>query len=113
MLRHLPRLLRHGRLAGAVILAVALILQATLGATFLAEPRLALFDRYVRLMPRHRQSAPVVIVAIDDQSLSRLGQWPWPRQKLAALILRILAGHPTVLGLDLVMPEPDRSSPDI
>jgi serine phosphatase RsbU (regulator of sigma subunit)/CHASE2 domain-containing sensor protein len=99
------------RLAGAGVLLLVLLLQAGLGERLLPMPRLALFDRYVRTLPRERQSAPVVIVEIDEASLAKLGQWPWPRQRLAALVQRILAAHPAALGIDLLWPEPDRLSP--
>jgi serine phosphatase RsbU (regulator of sigma subunit) len=100
----------RGRLAGAFALLLAL---AAFEGGLFTGPRLALFDLYAQLLPRQRQSAPVVIVAIDDASLTRLGQWPWPRQRLAALVERILAARPAVVGLDLLLPEADRSSPTI
>ena len=73
--------------------------------------RLANFDAYQALAPRQRISAPVVIVAIDDTSLARQGQWPWPRTVLARLITRIAEAEPAVVGLDIVMSEVDRLSP--
>ena len=73
--------------------------------------RLANFDAYQTLAPRLKISGPVVIVAIDDASLTRYGQWPWPRTVLAHLIERIAAAKPAVIGLDIVMAEPDRLSP--
>jgi serine phosphatase RsbU (regulator of sigma subunit)/CHASE2 domain-containing sensor protein len=73
--------------------------------------RLANFDTYQALAPRQPGSWPVVIVAIDDPSLTRYGQWPWPRTLLARLVTRIADADPAVIGLDIVMPEPDRLSP--
>jgi adenylate cyclase len=43
------------------------------------------FDSYQRLSPRPFQDAGVRIVDIDDESIRRLGQWPWPRSDIAAL----------------------------
>lgn len=74
--------------------------------------RLAAFDAYQMLAPRQRQSLPAVIVEIDDASLAAVGQWPWPRTKLADLVAAIGRGGPAALALDFVMPEPDRLSPD-
>src|SRR6266704_412804 len=48
--------------------------------------RLAWLDGYQELSPRERRSAPAVIVAIDEVSLERFGQWPWPRTLIAQLI---------------------------
>ena len=74
--------------------------------------RLYWFDVYHSLMPRvWRPTTPVTIVEIDDGSLGRVGQWPWPRTQLARLVDLIGAGGPAAVGLDLLMPEPDRLSP--
>lgn len=73
--------------------------------------RLALFDTYQSLKPRERQSMPAAIVAIDEKSLAALGQWPWPRTVIAALIDRIASAGPAAIGIDILFPEPDRMSP--
>lgn len=75
-------------------------------------PRELLFDHYQRRFPRLPKSQPVTIVEIDDKALAAAGQWPWPRNRLAALIDAIAAMHPVAIGLDLYMPEPDQTSPD-
>ncbi len=74
--------------------------------------RLAAFDYYQVWLPRVRQSAPAVIVAVDDESLLRIGQWPWPREVIARLIDRISARHPAAIAVDVIFTEPDRSSPE-
>jgi len=74
--------------------------------------RLAGFDAYQSLLPRTRISAPAVIVAIDESSLARYGQWPWPRTLLARLVATVAAADPAAIGIDILMPEPDRLSPD-
>ncbi len=71
-----------------------------------------LFDGYQRRMPRIPESQPVTIVAIDEQSLAEVGQWPWPRNRMAELIDKINAMEPLAIGLDIYMPEPDQTSPD-
>jgi len=73
--------------------------------------RSALFDGYQRLFPRERQSAPAIIVAIDEHALERHGQWPWPRTRVAQLIAGIAAAGPAAIGVDLLFPERDRFSP--
>jgi serine phosphatase RsbU (regulator of sigma subunit) len=78
---------------------------------FVRGLRNALFDGYQKLFPRERRSAPAVIVAIDEESLQRFGQWPWPRTRIAQLIAGITAAKPAAVGVDLLFPEPDRFSP--
>ena len=70
-----------------------------------------LFDGYQKLLPRVPQAQPVTIVAIDEKSLTEVGQWPWPRNKLAALLDAINRHQPAAIGLDIYMPEADQSSP--
>ncbi len=78
----------------------------------IASMRLAWLDGYQRMSPRERRSAPVVIVAVDEASLNRLGQWPWPRNLVARLFDRIAAERPAAIGVDILFPEPDRLSPE-
>lgn len=73
--------------------------------------RLQLFDIYQQWQPRERSSAPAVVVEIDEASLTAYGQWPWPRTQLAALIERIGSHAPAAIGVDIILPEPDRLSP--
>src|SRR5690242_1761541 len=61
--------------------------------------QLALFDAYQKIWPRERQSAPAVIVAIDEASLAKYGQWPWPRSELARLVTAIGALKPAAIGI--------------
>jgi serine phosphatase RsbU (regulator of sigma subunit) len=55
--------------------------------------------------------APVVIVAIDEESLREYGQWPWPRSWLARIVGAVAAARPAAIGIAILMPEPDRLSP--
>ena len=73
----------------------------------------AVFDTYQRAFPRQVNDYPAIIVAIDDASLAALGQWPWPRTRLAQLIDRTRQLGALVVGLDMFMPEADRLSPDV
>lgn len=70
-----------------------------------------LFDVYQTVFPRPPVAQPVWIVEIDEASLSALGQWPWPRNYLSALVDAVNDLHPAVIGLDILMPEPDHASP--
>src|SRR5471032_3260040 len=74
--------------------------------------RQLLFDQYQRHHPRIPAAQPVTIVEIDEETLASVGQWPWPRNRLAGLIDAIAAHKPLAIGLDIYMPEPDQTSPD-
>ncbi len=107
-----PTALRQrGRWLAAAVLALLLLGQATERLPGQTRVRAVLFDTYQSFAPRERVSAPVVIVDIDEASLARHGQWPWPRSLLARLVDGLQAAGPAALGLDILMPEPDRASP--
>ncbi|MDO8443867.1 MAG: adenylate/guanylate cyclase domain-containing protein [Candidatus Azambacteria bacterium] len=50
----------------------------------------------------------LVIVAIDNESITRLGQWPWPREIFAKALLKMQENSPAAVGLDVVFSEPSR-----
>ena len=56
-----------------------------------------------------RQTVPadVVIVGVDEDSLSRIGRWPWSRKIHADLINRLKQEGAAVVGLDIIFSEPD------
>lgn len=66
------------------------------------------FDFYQRLHPRAGADSPVRVVDIDDASLARLGQWPWPRTMMATLTQRLTELGAAAIGYDVLFPEPDR-----
>ena len=69
------------------------------------------FDTLQIIKPRNISSEdPVIIIDIDDLSLQTIGQWPWPRNVLAAMVDRTLPA--AALGFDMVFAEPDRTSPN-
>lgn len=50
----------------------------------------------------------IVIVAIDDYSIAKLGQWPWPRSYFAQFIERLEHHNPAAVGFDVMFSEPSR-----
>ena len=93
------------------MLAAALVLLVVASPAPVRALRNGVFDGYQRLVPLERTSAPAVIVAIDELALSRIGQWPWPRTRVAALVDAIARNEPAAIGFDIFFPEPDRFSP--
>ena len=69
------------------------------------------FDQFQRWHPRAEVVDPVRIIDIDDESLQRLGQWPWPRTRMAELTGKLQQAGVTAIGFDMVFSEPDRTSP--
>jgi adenylate cyclase len=77
----------------------------------LRDLRNLLFDSYQRLAPRlWDPESPVRIIDIDDESLARVGQWPWPRSTVAALVDRLHEDGAASVAFDIVFAEPDAAS---
>ncbi len=68
----------------------------------------ALYDANHRLLAR-TAAAEIVIVAVDEQSLSTLGRWPWPRLLHAELIDQLTAAGANIIMLDFIFAEPDNN----
>ncbi len=77
----------------------------------IAALRNASFDIYHQSKPRELTALPVAILDIDDRSLEEIGQWPWPRNRVADLVDRATAQGAVAIGFDIVFAEPDRLSP--
>ena len=77
--------------------------------------QLKTFDLYQRIKPREPKDlpVPVVIIDIDETSLERYGQWPWPRTLLAQLVDKVREYGAGVIGFDVFFPEYDRMSPTL
>ena len=64
--------------------------------------RLVTFDEFQRRAPRAWTDAPVRIVDVDDASLERLGQWPWPRTQVAELVAKLTEMGAAAIVFDMV-----------
>lgn len=94
---------------------VSLFLTLAILTLSLAEwnPLQSLENKSYDLRARMRQKkpdAPVVIIAIDDASIEKLGRWPWPRAYMAEMISLVTGYGPSLIALNILYTEPDRSS---
>ncbi|MGQ9730819.1 MAG: CHASE2 domain-containing protein [Candidatus Zipacnadales bacterium] len=84
-----------------------------LAASFLCLPggwlhglELKVDDVLFRLRAPRPTPQDVVIIAIDDASLCRLGRWPWPRFRHTQLIRRLARAKPKAIAFDVFFSEP-------
>jgi len=70
-----------------------------------------IYDQHLRRNHSEKTSGIPVIVDIDEKSLAALGQWPWPRYRVALLLEKIRLAGALAVGMDVVLAEPDRTSP--
>jgi adenylate cyclase len=69
------------------------------------------FDQYNRWLPRQEQDSPVVFIDIDEASLERLGQFPWPRSIFAELVEKMTGYGSAAIAFDILFTEADRTAP--
>jgi adenylate cyclase len=97
---------------------VCLLLLIGFAALRIADPapieelRVRTFDSFQRIEPRVKTARPVTIVDIDETSLAKLGQWPWPRTRIADLVANLTRLGAIVIAFDIIFAEPDRLNPD-
>ena len=102
-------------------LVYALMVLGLLAAAFFlrkADPvpverlRHLVFDTYQWMKPLpYDAKLPVRIIDVDEESLARIGQWPWPRIVTAAIVEQLADMGAKVVAFDIVFAEPDRTSP--
>ena len=100
-----------------LILLTGLATSLLITGLYVHQPRLFRFlDRKIYdIMLREHHSGPAsslpVIVDIDEDSLAKYGQWPWPRYRIALLLDKLNQAGVLAVGTDIVFAEPDRTSP--
>lgn len=99
--------------AAGLCLTLAVALLSIFQPISLQKADLHLYDMMVAGRATPPQSTAPVLVVIDEESLAAFGQWPWPRYRLAMLIEHLQGLGAKVIALDILMPEPDRSSPEV
>ena len=104
----LSRLICLGLLFGFAALRVA-------DPAPIQELRARTFDTFQVIGPRVKAARPVTIVEIDEKSLAdpKLGQWPWPRTRIADIVTNLTRLGAASIAFDVVFAEPDRLNPDI
>src|SRR3954463_15612708 len=110
----LRRWLRR-RLGYARLVCLALLIG--IAALRIADPapveefRVRSFDTFQVLEPRVKTAKPVRIVNIDEDSLAKFGQWPWPRTLVADLVTGLTRLGAAAIAFDIMFAEPDRLNP--
>jgi eukaryotic-like serine/threonine-protein kinase len=103
------RLARFSWLPGGLAAAFVIVVGRLISSTTYAPAELMLYDRVMRATPAHPAS-DVVLVAIDDASISRLGEWPWPRDVHASLIDHLKAAGARVVAFSVPIDTSPRTS---
>ncbi len=78
---------------------------------FVRAVSLKTYDFLIRQVSEPAAPGRVAIVDIDEASLARYGQWPWPRYRVAELTDKLFEAGASVVALDIIFSEQDRTSP--
>ncbi len=91
--------------------ATLLLLILWLTAPFTKRMDLFFYDSWM-MLNKTPVSNQVVVIGIDDQSLSYLGRWPWSRTVHAELIDRLTEAKVRAVGIDIIFSEPESEQAD-
>lgn len=72
---------------------------------------LKIYDVFFHLRGEKDPPKDVVIAAIDEQSLEKLGRWPWSRDHIAKLIDKLTDAGAAVIALDIIFSEAEKNDP--
>lgn len=111
MLKHVRWMIKKVPVLVSLSLLVAAVMIKGGQYGFIVQLQHLVFDAYQQQMPRSYEQAGVKIIDIDDDSLAKLGQWPWPRQRVAQLVDRLTELGSGPIAFDIVFAEADRTSP--
>lgn len=70
------------------------------------------YDFTMRLAGPLSPEAPLTLVVIDEESLDRVGPWPWSRTQQAALVDGVASAGPAALVLDVMLDDPESEAGD-
>ncbi|MGH9937401.1 MAG: CHASE2 domain-containing protein, partial [Blastocatellia bacterium] len=97
----------------SILLMTAVAATVGIGVSWRA-PGAELYARDWLMRMRGNLSPPdeVVIVAIDEASIARLGRFPWPRALMARVVERLGQARAKVIALDVLYSEPAAAADD-
>jgi len=91
------------------VLSLTIISFYLMKVNFFESLEYKFYDLRSKLRQNPKPSDDILIVSIDDNSISNIGRWPWPRSIIAALIEEISAANPKVIGLNILFSEPEQA----
>lgn len=100
---------KHPAISCGVIITVIFLALAFLGTDFLDALELKLYDIRMSFRGSPESESKIVLVDIDDESIEKIGRWPWPRYYMARCIRIISEASPKVIGLNIIYSEPEDS----
>ena len=94
------------------ILLVLLITLKSINPNFIKSVSFLSFDLYQKVFTLNKESSEVIIIDIDEKSLSKFGQFPWNRSVFAKILENVNQSNPKAIGFDIFFAEKDKQSPE-
>ena len=95
-----------------LLILILLIVLKTINPTFIKSISFLSFDMYQKVFPLKKNDSNVIIIDIDEKSLSKFGQFPWNRSIFAKIIENVDTSNPKAIGFDVFFSEKDKQSPE-
>ena len=88
-----------------LLILILLIFLKTINPNFIKSISFLSFDLYQKAFPLKKQDSNVIIIDIDEKSLSKFGQFPWNRSIFAKIIENVNSANPKAIGFDVFFSE--------
>ncbi len=95
-----------------LLILILLIILKSFNPSYIKSISFLSFDMYQKVFPIKKQDSNVVIIDIDEKSLSKFGQFPWNRSIFAKIIENVNEANPKAIGFDVFFSEKDKQSPE-
>ncbi len=94
-----------------VLIFISLLALRVFDVPMVEQVRLIAFDKYIQSLP-DKKSEQVVVLNIGENSLDKLGQYPFPRQTYAQMISDLRNANAGMIAFTFMFPEVDRFGGD-
>jgi len=95
-----------------LLILILLIILKSFNPSYIKSISFLSFDMYQKVFPIKKQDSNVIIIDIDEKSLSKFGQFPWNRSIFAKIIENVNEANPKSIGFDVFFSEKDKQSPE-
>ncbi|MEW6076548.1 MAG: serine/threonine-protein kinase [Thermodesulfobacteriota bacterium] len=101
---------RHPTLFFGLAVTIVFLFLTLFRVEFFDALGLKLYDAWMKLNRQADTIDRIAIIDIDDESIEKLGRWPWPRTRIAECIDKIASAGPAVIGLNIIYSEPEENA---
>ncbi|QTA84375.1 serine/threonine-protein kinase [Desulfonema magnum] len=98
---------KHLAIYWGICITVLFLLFGYAETDFLDTLERKFYDIRMSLRSNPESESKIILVDIDDESIEKIGRWPWPRSHIAKCLEIINQASPKVIGLNIIYSEPE------